>query len=133
MSLIKQNWSLNRIIHTRISYFDGYPNFPHLNFPTTNSQICGPSPSPTFQNKSRRQTQSVVTNFLSCKPSSVQVKSPQATFTNYRKQNFSLLDQTLTLDQPSIIMYSTSTLQKTQTKRHITSIQISILHKRSHR
>ena len=86
------------------------------------------------------------------------MKSPQATFTNYHKQDFLLLAQTsVCRDKKSffhlrsaffnqdiisyiknhnkdntqtntITMHSTSTLQKAQTKRDIISIQRSILH-----
>ena len=35
ISLTKWSQDFNRIIHTRNSFFDGHPNFSHLNFPTT--------------------------------------------------------------------------------------------------
>ena len=86
----------------------------HIWIPNYNlSKSKAPHPSPIFKiSPGDTWPQLLLTNFLSCKPSSVQVKSPQATFTNYHKQDFSLLAQTsihrdktifFTLDRPSII------------------------------
>ena len=84
MSLTKQNQGFNRVIHTKISYFDGHPNFQHLNFPTTIPLHLWP---PTLQNKSRRH----MTKIVSCNPPQYKSHHHKQHLINHHKQDWSLL------------------------------------------
>ena len=62
MSLTKRNQGFNRNIHTRSSFFDGHPNFLHLNFPTPKLWLP-PSPDSLKQVQKMHDP-----NIVSCNP-----------------------------------------------------------------
>ena len=84
------------MVHTQNSLFWWLPQFYTFELTNYNSpKSTDPHPLPTLRNNSSRHMTPIVSNqFPWLQPSSVRVKSPQATFSNHHKQDLSLLAQT---------------------------------------